>query len=137
MRRIAPFLARFRADARGAGAVEFALTLPFLLAMLYGIWEFGLAAWTQGILDYSVEQAARCASINTTTCGTSTLTAAYAASLTSPLNLASSTFTVSTATCGNLVTASYVMNFVSNMPLFGGNLFPTSVTLTSQSCYPI
>jgi Flp pilus assembly protein TadG len=130
-------IARFRADERGSAAVEFALVVPFLLALLFGIFEFGQAAWTQGILDYAVEQAARCASVNTTTCGTTSATASYAAGLTTPINLPSSVFTASSTTCGNLVTASYSFSFIGRMPLFGTPLFPTSVTLTSQSCYPV
>lgn len=136
MARKACSIARLRTDKTGSAAVEFALVVPFLLALLFGIFEFGQAAFTQGILDYAVEQAARCASVNTTTCGTSALTKTFAAGLTTPLNLPTSTFTLSSAACGNLVTASYALGFVGAMPLLGGALFPTSVTLTSQSCYP-
>ncbi|HXQ49784.1 MAG TPA: TadE family protein [Stellaceae bacterium] len=137
MARIASHVARFRADQRGSNVVEFALVVPILLAFLFGIFEFGQAAWTQGILDFAVEQAARCASVNTTACGSSSLTASFAAGLTKPLNLPASVFNASTPGCGNLVTASYQLNFIGNMPLFGASLFPTSITLTSRSCYPV
>ena len=131
-------LARLWADERGANAVEFAIVAPLLIAMLFGIFEFGQAVWTQGILDYAVEQAARCASINTTTCGSSAAIATYASQQTSPLNLAASVFSATTPTCGNQVTASYTFSFVGTMPLIGDTaLYPTSVVLTSSSCYPI
>jgi Flp pilus assembly protein TadG len=131
-------LARLHADARGSNAVEFALVAPFLIGLLFGIFEFGRAVWMQGILDYAVEQASRCASINTTTCNDSNAIKSFAATQTAPLGLPSSVFSASASACGNLVTASYVFNFVGTMPLINNTaLFPTSITLTSQSCYPI
>ena len=131
-------IAHLYADESGANAVEFALVAPLLIGLLFGIFEFGQAIWTQGVLEYAVEQAARCASINTTTCGSSAAIKTYASQQTSPLNLAASVFSASTPTCGNQVTASYVFSFVGTLPLINSTaLFPTSVTLTSSSCYPI
>jgi Flp pilus assembly protein TadG len=130
-------LRRLGASNDGASAVEFALVAPILLTLLFGIFEFGRVLWTQGILDYAVEQAARCASIDTTNCGSSGAIKSYASALTTPLNLNTSVFTATTAACGNQVTASYPFNFIGTFALIGGNaLFPTSVTLTSSSCYP-
>jgi len=131
-------LARLCADETGSNAVEFALVAPFLIGLLFGIFEFGRAVWTQGILDYAVEQASRCASVNATTCNTSTAIKSFAATQTAPLGLPSTVFSASTPACGNLVSASYVFNFVGTMPLVSNTgLFPTTITLTSQSCYPI
>lgn len=51
-------------DRRGAGAVEFALCLPVLVALVMGLFEFG---WTQHCLSsirYSVESASRRLSLN-------------------------------------------------------------------------
>jgi Flp pilus assembly protein TadG len=136
-RHVIRFLARLAADEDGQ-AVEFALVLPVMLGLILGIYEFGQAVWTQGMLDYAVEQAARCASVNATTCGTVSAIKTFASQQTVPLNLPVSTFSASTPACGNLVTASYVFNFIGTMPLIHGTaLFPTSVTLTSTSCYPI
>jgi Flp pilus assembly protein TadG len=132
-------LAEFGRDERGASdAVEFALVGPLLIAFLLGIYEFGEAVWTQGVLDYAVEQAARCASVNSTTCGTANAIASYAAGLTTPLNLPSNTFTATTPACGNQVSASYVFSFVSvgTLPILNAAPFPTSVTLTSTACFP-
>jgi Flp pilus assembly protein TadG len=132
-------LASFVRDESGASdAVEFALVGPLLVVFLLGIYEFGQAVWTQGILDFAVEQAARCATVNSTICGTANAIATYAAGLTSPLNLSSGVFTATTPACGNQVTASYVFNFVSigTLPILNAAPFPTSVTLTSSSCFP-
>jgi Flp pilus assembly protein TadG len=136
--RVMDAAARLAADDGGSYAIEFAFILPLLIALFFGIYEFGQAIWTQGILDYAVEQAARCATINTTTCDTNAKVQTFAALQTTPLNLPTTTFTVSKPTCGNQVTASYVFTFVGRMAIINGNaLFPTSVTLTSSSCYPI
>jgi Flp pilus assembly protein TadG len=124
------FLRRLRHADSGSSAVEFAMVAPFLIAMLFGVFEFGRALWTQSMLDFAVEQASRCATINTTTCGSASTIATYAASQTSPLNLPAATFTATTPTCGNQVRASYAFNFITP------HLFPYSITLTSQSCYP-
>lgn len=123
-------LRRLRRSDHGSSAVEFAMVAPFLIAMLFGVFEFGRALWIQSLLDYAVEQAARCATINTTTCSSASAIATYAAQQTSPLNLPASTFTASTPACGNKVQASYPFTFVAS------GLFPYAVTLTSQSCFP-
>ncbi len=106
-------LTRFRRAETGSNAVEFALVAPLLIAFLFGIYEFGLAIWTQGILDYAVEQAARCASVNSSTCGTASAIETYAATQTAPLGLSSGIFTATAPSCGNQVSASYTFAFVS------------------------
>lgn len=117
-------------DESGATAVEFALTIPVFLTLLAGIIEIGLAVWTQFGLQYGAEAAVRCASVNATTCGTADQIASYAASHALGLSLPSSVFTISTPSCGNQVSASYVYPFYT---LFFGT--PT-VTLTARSCFP-
>ncbi|HUZ75292.1 MAG TPA: TadE/TadG family type IV pilus assembly protein [Stellaceae bacterium] len=124
------FPPRLGAAERGSSAVEFALVVPILLAMLFGIVEFGRALWIQGMLDYAVEQASRCASIDTSTCNSSGAIATYASQQTAPLNLPASDFTATTQTCGNQVKANYPFTFV--VP----NLLPYNITLKSQSCFP-
>lgn len=131
MRRMIQALRRLRRSERASSAVEFALVAPVIVSMLFGAFEFGRALWTQALLNYAVEEASRCASVNTTTCATSSDTQTVAANATAPLNLPTSTFTVTSTSCGNKVTASYAFNFIAP------NLFPYSLTLTSQSCYPI
>jgi len=114
----------------GATAVEFALTMPLFLALLIGGVQLGLALWLQFGLQYGSEAAARCASITTTTCGTSDQIAAYAANHALGLSVPSSAFSVSTPSCGNQVSASYPYTFYTL--LFGA---PT-VTLAARSCFP-
>ena len=111
-------------ERRGSTAVEMALVAPVFLAFILGIMQFGYALWLQNALNYSVAAAARCASL-----GCSADIAGYAADV-AGAGLASSVFTLSTASCGNQVTASYALPL--SIPLVNS----TSMTLTAQACYP-
>ncbi len=113
----------------GAGAVEFGLILPALAMTVMGVMEFGRTLWIQNALHYSVEQAARCASVDKNNCGTASQIVNYAAGL-SAAPLDSSVFTATVATCGNQVSASYPVTL--HIPFVS-----YSLTLSAQSCYPI
>jgi Flp pilus assembly protein TadG len=123
-----PWLIDFGRDQRGATAVEMGLVLTPLLLFLLGTVEFGRAMWIQNALNYSAAEAARCASNNTTTCGSANEITAFAASR-SGANFATSVFTATTPSCGNMVSASYPMHLY--IP-FGDY----SITLTAQACFP-
>ena len=112
----------------GATAAEFAAILPALLAISLGIMEFGRLMWTKSALNYAVEEAARCAAINTSTCGTQAQVQSYAASHAGQ-TFAVSVFTLSTLACGTQVSATYPFQFV--VPLVD-----YSVTLQASYCYP-
>jgi hypothetical protein len=99
-----------------------------LVASLFGMIQVGRTLWTLNALHYSVEEAARCASINTVTCGTASQVQGFAAQR-SGAGFASSIFTVSTASCGNQVSATYPMQL--SIPFM-----TQAVTLTARSCYP-
>lgn len=114
----------------GIAAVEFALVAPALLLLVFGIVEFGLALWKLNALHYSVETAARCASINAVTCPTADQVQAFAAGSASA-GFDPSVFQVELGVgCGNQVSASYTMPLYIPFANY-------SVTLTAQSCYPI
>jgi Flp pilus assembly protein TadG len=118
-------------DQQGASAVEFALIAPVFFLFIFGIIAFGLLFWTQVGMQHGAEMAARCASINTTLCPTSspsTITN-YALQQALGLSLPSSTFTYSTPACGNQVSASYTFEFPNIL-----NRSP--LTLTAQACFP-
>lgn len=112
----------------GSAAVELALVAPAMLMFVFGIAETGRAVWLKNALDYSVAEAARCASINPTACGSATDTASYAAAR-SGSGVAASVFSATTASCGNQVSAAYPMALT--VPYLS-----LSVTLTAQACYP-
>ena len=119
-----------RAADRGTSAVEFAVVAPVFILMLLGIFEFGRALWTLASLQYAVQQAARCVSINKTTCDNSSDTASYAASSVLGMTVPAADFTASTPSCGNQVAASVPFTFIVS------GLFSYSITLTASSCYP-
>lgn len=105
-----------------------ALTAPVLFLLLLGIIEMGRLLWTQNALNYSVAEAARCAVVDTTQCASSSQIANFAAGR-SGLPFAASIFTVTTASCGSQVSATYpIPLYIPFMSL--------AITLTAQSCYP-
>jgi Flp pilus assembly protein TadG len=116
------------ADVRGAAAVEFAIVAPALILLLLAIIEGGKMLWMQNALQYAVERAARCAVVDTTTCGTPDEVQSYAASLMSGTNLSASVFTSISSACGQQVSAS--LAYTPILPI------PMSVTLSADSCRP-
>ena len=122
-------LVRALAKSRsGSTAVQMAFVAPAMLMFILGIMEVGRVMWLQNALNYSVVEEARCISNSPSTCGSASQTQSFAASQ-SGAGFASSVFTVTTASCGNKVTASYPV--MLDIPYV--NL---STTLTSQACYP-
>src|SRR4051812_26177121 len=121
---------KFRRDARGATAVEFALTLPVFCMFMIAILDGAMMMWTQLGLQHGAEMAARCAAINATSCGTTDAIKTYAAAQAYGLGVPSSAYAVATAACGKTVTASYTYTTLSS--IFG----VPSVALTAKSCFP-
>jgi Flp pilus assembly protein TadG len=117
-------------DRSGATAVEFALFAVPILLLLFGIVVFGRVIWAQSTLHVAVEDAARCASVNSNLCGTASAVQSYAVAQATGLNLDPSVFTVSAQPCGNQVSANYPFSFAVNQ------LFPYTITLTAQACFP-
>jgi Flp pilus assembly protein TadG len=120
----------FRRNASGATMVEFALTAPLFIAVLFGIAEAGILLFTQYGLQYGVEAAARCATVDTATCDNAADISTYAANNSLGLSIAPSAFTVTSAPCGNQIQATYAYTF------FTGYFGQPSATLTAQSCFP-
>lgn len=111
----------------GASVVEFALILPVFVAFVFGMVNCGLMLWTQLGMEHGAVAAARCATINPSVCPD---VPAYATQQAYDLNLPKTTFTLTSTTCGNQVSASYPFKFTTL-------IFPAmNVTLKAQSCYP-
>ena len=123
-------LARTMTRDDGNSAVEFALVFPVFILMLLGIFETGRALWTQALLNYAVQTAARCGAVDTVTCGSNTATVSYAVQNSAPLTIPSNDFTVSNPSCGNQVSVAFP--FTTVVP----QLLPFDVTLSAQACYP-
>jgi Flp pilus assembly protein TadG len=115
----------------GNAVVEAAFLLPVFLSFILGVVEVGRLFWTQSTLQFAVQEAARCASIDTAICGSTSAIQAYAVSKATNLNVAASAFSVTTSSCGNMVQISRPFDFIA------ADLFPVaSITLSAQSCYP-
>lgn len=119
----------FWKDAEGTTALEFALTAPVFILIVFGIIEFGLLFWTQIGLQHGAGLAARCATINPTICSSSSAITTYAAQQSFGLNPPSQTFTYAAVSCGNQVSATFAFQFPQILNL-------SSVNLTARACFP-
>jgi Flp pilus assembly protein TadG len=137
-----------RDDTRGGTIVEYTVTMPLFLLLMFGLVQAGLLLWAQVGLQHGVEMAARCASVsdaainagldvtkNPTPCyntnGSATSNVStirkFAAQQSYGLNPPTSIFAVSTCSGGNQVSASHKYNLIN---------YIFAPTLTAQSCYP-
>jgi len=119
----------FRRDQRGATAVEFALTIPVFMAFILAIMDGSMLMWTQIGLQHGAEMAARCAAVNTTSCGNDDNIKSYAAAQAYGLGVSASVYSVTTAACGKTVTASHTYTMISSY------LGVPSVALAAKSCF--
>src|SRR6266481_4375905 len=115
----------FRRDQRGATAVEFALTIPAFMLFVVAIMDGAMMMWTQLGLQHGAEMAARCAAVNTTTCGTTANIQSYAAAQAYGLSVPSSAYSVTTVACGKTVIGNYSYPlFFSNMGILPNSSVP-------------
>lgn len=116
---------------RVAGAaVEFALLLPVVLALIVGLIETGRLIWTWNVLEYAAQEGARCAVVDANRCGTTAQIQAYAAGRAPGLSLPASAVSVDAAACGTRIRI--VLPFTS----VAVGLVPYDLTLSSEACYP-
>jgi Flp pilus assembly protein TadG len=111
----------------GTAAVEFAIVAPVFIALVVGLLALCICLFLIGSLHYSVEEAARCASVRTTVCKDATTTIAYAQSR--YFGPSTPNFSYSTAACGNSVTAS--INYVAQL-----GLTQFTVPVSASACFP-
>lgn len=121
----------FAKSTSGAAAVEFSLTAPAYLLLLFMVAQVAIWLWTTFALQHGAEAAARCASNLPTTCGTVTQIQDYARNNAYGLRVNASVFVVDqAAACGNRVTAS--VQFFEFLTRMGVQPF----TATGSACYP-
>jgi Flp pilus assembly protein TadG len=111
----------------GTTAVEFALVLPAVVALMVGGLYTGIAVYSAAGLQNAVEQAARCYSVNVSQCNSQSATQTYAQTQYYGVN--SPTFTASIQTCGHQVAASVTIPLIAVVE----NL---SVPLSATACFP-
>lgn len=113
----------------GTAAIEFAILAPVLCFFLIGIVDCGYAFYSKQALYHGTQFAARCGALKTATCTTAAQIRDAASFNSLGLSPPASTFTVSDATCGKLVTATY-----SYHP-FSALTSSFAVTLTERGCF--
>ena len=117
-------------DARGTAAVEFAMVAPAFVMLAVGTFYLCMCLFLTGSLHYAVEQAARCASIQTTVCNTANATTITDYAQNHYFGPGGTpTFAYNAAACGNQVSAT--MNYVWSI---GIKQFTLPVSATA--CFP-
>jgi len=119
----------FAREERGAAAIEYAFVLPALLAFALGVMDLGRLVWTQVTLDRAVQAAARCASVNATTCANDTAIKTYAAASAWGMTVPASIFTTAQQGCGVNVQAQLTFSYTVPWPV-------APATVKSSACYP-
>jgi Flp pilus assembly protein TadG len=123
---------------RGAAAVEFALLLPVLLLLIFGLIDFGRALNAQITLTQAAREGARLAALGQS--GVVSRTQAAATGL-NPVSVAVTACPVGAGAGVNAaVQVGYTFSFVTPVSaiagLFGKSGFGTSMTLTAQGIMP-
>jgi len=103
--------------------------LPAVLMAIVGGINLCLVSYTLAGLHYATEAAARCASLDTTTCGSSAGVDAYAKTRFVNASGQPATFTLANGSCGSAVTGAltYKLNIGVKM---------LDLPLQAQSCAP-
>jgi len=123
---------RLLKDIAGATAMEFALVFPAVVAILIGVSQVSYLLWIDNLLHYSVQAAARCAAVGSTTYPcygsstanmTSTANALFGMAMDS---IPAGTFAANSSCTGSGLEASYTVAVLLIHP----------VTITAKSCYP-
>lgn len=79
---------RCRQPPAGAAVIEFALVLPMLLLMVFGIVNFGALMYDQSVITNAAREGARFASVHTSATSGSNCTNSYSATPADPCQVA-------------------------------------------------
>ena len=123
---------------RGAAAVEFALLLPLLLLLVFGLIDFGRALYAQVTLTQAAREGARLAALGQSSVVSRTQAAATDLS---PVAVSVTTCPVGAGSGVNaVVQVSYTYTFITPVSaiagLFGSSGFGAAMTLTAQGVMP-
>jgi Flp pilus assembly protein TadG len=124
-------------DRGGAAALELGLVFPAFVAFIIGIAQVAYLLWIDNLLHYSVEAAARCGAVASTTypCPNpddrSTTAMSTAAknlfTMAMPINsIPNGTFAANTSCAGSGLLGSYTVHVLLVIP----------VNVTAKSCFP-
>jgi Flp pilus assembly protein TadG len=128
---------------RGAAAVEFALLLPLLMLLIFGIIDFGRALNAQITITQAAREGARLDALGQPNAAVVSRTQTAATGLNLPASGVAETFVCPTgagATADAKVTVTYQFSFVTPVGaiagIFGGSGFGGPITLTAQGVMP-
>jgi Flp pilus assembly protein TadG len=127
---------------RGAVAVEFAILLPVLLLVLFGIIDFGRALNAQITITQAAREGARLGAVGVAAATVVTKTQAAAVGLSPVPTVNTGTACPIGAAAGvdETVIVSYTFSYITPVAaigkLFGSNSFGSSVTLTAHCEMP-
>jgi Flp pilus assembly protein TadG len=128
---------------RGAAAVEFALILPLLLLLLFGIVDFGRALNAQITITQAAREGARLDALGQSNAAVVSRTQNAAFGLDLPAADVTETSVCevgAVATADAEVTVNYQFSFITPVGaiagLFGGKGFGAPITLTAQGVMP-
>jgi len=117
-------------DTRGAAMVEYALVALPVILFMFGIMQTAWIVWADNLLQVSVDAAARCGAVQSTTTpcmgGTTADMITTANSIFGPLSGASFSGNVPTCTTGVGLVGTYDITI----------LFVVGLTIRAKSCYP-
>jgi len=116
-------------DENGSSTVEFAIVSSAFLMMVIGGMYLSMLGYTASSLHCAVEAAARCQSINTTTCTSASTTQTYATNRFTNLTGKTATFVANAATCGHQVTGSMTFTINKGTSSLG-------IPLSATACFP-
>ena len=111
----------------GATAIEFALIAPALVTVVVGTFYLCMALYLVASMHFAVEDGARCASVNSTACGSASAIVTYTQGRYFGPN--APTFSYAAAACGNSVSAS--ITYVANL-----GVTSVSIPIKTTACYP-
>ena len=128
---------RIGAHDEGAAAVEFALVLPLLLLVIFGIIDFGRAYNAQQALNAGTREGARVLALQTGDPTTATKAGAYplAPALVGVTTSACSGGTDSYASESASYAFSYITPVSAFLGFFGAAALTSPITLTSQATF--
>jgi Flp pilus assembly protein TadG len=119
---------RYLKDENGTGAAEFALVVIPFMALVMGIIGVSTMMYANHTLQYAVEAAARCFSVNAASCSTTTAAQTFATNRYSGPNIAP-VFVANTSGCGHTVTgtANFTLDAI---------VVDITVPLSATACFP-
>jgi Flp pilus assembly protein TadG len=136
-----PLCARRHDGDRGAAAVEFALVLPILLLLVFGIIDFGRALNAQLTLTQAAREGVRLAALGYSAAEVQARADAAAPELSGvSVTIAASCPPGAGPTADAQVNVSYTFSFITPVGaiagIFGGGGFGSPIVLTAQGVMP-